>query len=73
MPVTVMGKVKLIIRKVITVVAVLAVAVFVFVPPGPYPILFFGSIVVLLICLVVWLLLFGDEHTGWWPDKPNKS
>jgi hypothetical protein len=72
LPGTAMGKVKLIIRKVIKVVAVMPAAVFVLVPPGPYPIPFFGSIVVLLICLVVWLPLFGDGYTGWWPDKPNK-
>ena len=31
-------------------------------------ILFVSSIIVLLVCLFLWLLLFGSEHTGYWPD-----
>jgi len=34
--------------------------------------LFMASMAVLLVCLLFWLLLFGDEHTGYWPDKPEQ-
>jgi hypothetical protein len=64
---------KRIVRSAIKVVAAIAALVFVIAPTHEFnQLLFFiGSMVVLLICLLLWLLLFGDEHTGYWPDKPE--
>lgn len=64
---------KRIIRSVIEVVAVIAVVVFLLVNPRD-SISFFiliGSIAVLLICGLLWELLFGNERTGQ-PDKPGQ-
>jgi len=64
---------KRIIQSAIKVVAVIAVGVFLFVPPRDsisFSILM-GSIAVLFVCLLLWMLLFGDEHTGQ-PDKPEQ-
>ena len=62
------------IRSAIKVAATIAALVFVFVPTHAFNqlLLFLGSMVVLLICLLLWLLLFGDENTGYWPDKPEQ-
>ena len=72
MIVTVMAKRT--IRNTIKVVSTSAGLVFLFVLPNGFNqlLLFIGSIVVLLVCFVLWTLLFGDEHTGWWPDKPEQ-
>jgi hypothetical protein len=64
--------IKRIVRSAIKVVAVIAAGVFVVVPPGNQLLLFIGSMAVLLLCLLLWLLLFGDENTGWWPDNPEQ-
>jgi hypothetical protein len=61
------------IRSAIEVVAVIAVAVFLVVPPRD-SISFFiliGSIAVLFVCLLLWELLFSNEHTAQ-PDKPEQ-
>lgn len=66
---------KRIIRHTIKAIAVVAGLVFWLVPPTKgfnELLVFIGSMVVLLICLVLWLLLFGDERTGWWPEKPER-
>jgi Mn2+/Fe2+ NRAMP family transporter len=65
---------KRIVRSAIKIVAAIAALVFVIVPTHEFnQLLFFvGSMVVLLVCLLLWLLLFGDEDTGWWPDKPEQ-
>jgi protein-S-isoprenylcysteine O-methyltransferase Ste14 len=65
---------KRIIRSAIKVVAAIAGAVFLLCPVRAFNhlLLFIGSTAVLLVCLLLWLLLFGDEHTGWWPDKPEQ-
>jgi hypothetical protein len=64
---------KRIIRSAIKVVAASAGAVFLACPVREFNqlLLFVASMAVLLVCLVLWLLLFGNEHTGWWPDKPE--
>lgn len=64
---------KRIIRSAIKVVAAIAALVFAIAPTHEFnQLLFFvGSMVVLLICLLLWLLLFGDKDTGYWPDKPE--
>jgi hypothetical protein len=61
---------KHIVRTAIKVVATIAAVVLVLVPTGPFYglILFVGSIVVLLVCFLLWLLLGGDENTGFWPN-----
>lgn len=64
---------KRIIRSVIEVVAVIAIAVFLLVRPRD-SISFFilmGSMVMLFVCLLLWELLFGNKHTGQ-PDKPEQ-
>jgi protein-S-isoprenylcysteine O-methyltransferase Ste14 len=64
---------KRIIQNAIKVVVVIAVAVFLVVPPRDsisFSILI-GSIAVLFVCLLLWELLFGDKHTGQ-PDKPEQ-
>jgi hypothetical protein len=61
---------KRIARKAIKAIAVAAAVVFLFARLDL--ILNAVSIGVLLICFIAWALLFGDEHTGWWPDKPDK-
>jgi len=65
---------KRIIRSGIKVVAAIAGAVFLVVPVREFNhlLLFIGSMAVLLVCLLLWLLLFGNEQTGWWPDKPEQ-
>jgi uncharacterized membrane protein HdeD (DUF308 family) len=65
---------KRIVRSAIKVVAVIAGLVCMFVPASEFNqlLLFIGSLVVLLLCLLLWLLLFGNEDTGWWPDKPEQ-
>lgn len=64
---------KSIIRSALKVVAAIAGLVCLFCPVREFKqlLLFIGSMAVLLVCLLLWLLLFGDEHTGWWPDKPE--
>jgi hypothetical protein len=61
------------IRSVIEVVAVIAVAVFLLVNPRDLISFFIliGSIAVLFVCLLLWELLFSNEHTGQ-PDKPEQ-
>ena len=64
---------KRIIQSAIKVVAVIAGAVFLVVPPRD-SISFFiliGSIAVLFVCLLLWELLFSNEHTGQ-PAKPEQ-
>jgi len=65
---------KRIIRSAIKVVAAIAGAVFLACPVREFNqlLLFIGSMAVLLVCLLLWLLLFGNEQTGWWPDKPEQ-
>ena len=61
------------IRSAIEVVAVIAVAIFLLVNPRD-SISFFiliGSIAVLFVCLLLWELLFSNEHTGQ-PAKPEQ-
>jgi len=62
--------VKHIARTAIKVVATIAAVVLLLVPTGPFYglVLFVGSIIVLLVCLLLWLLLGGDENTGFWPN-----
>lgn len=57
-------------RTAIKVVATIAAVVLVLVPTGPFYglTLFVGSITVLLVCFLLWLLLGGDENIGFWPD-----
>jgi hypothetical protein len=64
---------KRIIQSAIKVVAVIAGAVFLVVSPRD-SISFFiliGSIAMLFVCLLLWELLFSNEHTGQ-PDKPEQ-
>ena len=65
---------KHIIRTAIKVVAAIAAVVLFLIPTGPFHglILFVGSIVVLLVCLLLWLLLDGTENTGFWPRDPGQ-
>jgi len=61
------------IRSAIEVVAVIAGAVFLIVNPRDLISFFIliGSIAVLFVCLLLWELLFSNEHTGQ-PDKPEQ-
>jgi hypothetical protein len=65
---------KRILRGVVKVVAAAAAAIFVLDNrlSGTIGIaLLVGSIAVLLVCLVVWLVFDLGEDTGFWPDKPS--
>jgi hypothetical protein len=65
---------KRLLRGVVKVVAAAAAAVFVLdnrLSGTIGIVLFVGSIVVLLVCLVVWLVFDLGEDTGFWPDKPS--
>jgi len=61
------------IRSVIEVVAVIAVAIFLFVNPRDLISFFIlmGSMVMLFVCLLLWEFLFSNEHTGQ-RDKPEQ-
>jgi hypothetical protein len=61
---------KHIVRTAIKVVATIAAVVLLLVPTGLFYglVLFVGSIVALLVCLFLWLFLFGNENTGFWPN-----
>lgn len=63
--------VKQFVRRAIQAVAGIAFVVFLFAPVSTahQMILFVISIPVLLVCLFFWLLLFGDEHSGYWPRE----
>ncbi len=65
---------KRIVRDAIKIVSMVAGLVFLIVIPSGFDqlLLLVGSIVVLLVCFLVWMLMFGDEHTGWWPDEPRR-
>lgn len=59
-----------VVRKTVQIVAISA-GVVLALTPGSRALgmtLFVSSIIVLLVCLFLWLLLFGDEHSGYWPD-----
>jgi hypothetical protein len=65
---------KRLIRGAIKAVAVIAAAVFFLarMTTNGGLLLFVGSIVVLLVCLVLWKFLEGeDENTGYWPPTPK--
>ena len=63
---------KTVVRKAVKVIALAAGLSLVYDPVGGDFgfVVFVGSIVVLLACLLLWLLFFGqDETSGYWPDN----
>ena len=62
------------VRKIIQIVATGAGIVLILTPVSRAlgMVLLVSSIVVLLVCLFLWLLLFGNENTGYWPDDPSR-
>jgi hypothetical protein len=64
-----------VISKVLKVVAAIAGGVALFVPLHTFneDLIFFGSITVIIVCLIAWSELDDDHGSlSFWPPKPNK-
>ena len=63
-----------IIRFVIKTLAILGGVGFLLLPVTKWPgfVVFTASLILLLLCFVVWRLIFPDDEDGYWPDKPNR-
>ena len=66
---------KRIVRRALEIVALAALLVFWFFPArNDYFLVFFGcAILILLLCFIVWKVVFPEEDEGYWPEEPRIS